>query len=1314
MTPIFFRENQQLLQRPELDPLSVRQPGMDDALFVQEFRSATYETFECSNLPPGASSRERLCVQYRLDALQSCFGNGCDAFGAQAYTQTLGSTVFQAAVLWGRLFSYVARAIDSLLPVLDQSKPFPVEVLQSDEVYANSLFECLRKTSTKRKHDRAPKRMWSCTDEMFHFTRGVEWFLDMHASVYNTGSHFRDDNKLLVASVKHLYPSTFRQTWEHCSFEPCVPPSKLRITRPRDSVQWESLRRAHVDYHLLFLQGECNRLVASKSMRRNRRAEETEAGESDGSEDEEDSNGPRSMNRAIIAAFNQSTEQSVEVEDVDSKTREEWFSTNSSRRSAMLEKLGVQFDDEDNIDVKFLDPDDKDKTVFGEKWLSEKKRQADAVVESEQAKNDSQDIRERKMRVLENTVVTEEDRLWFQEIFDIGVDKAKDMESSAMVKTAELVKAEWQAMYFQAKIGEYTKVRTEVMRLYNILNQQRDPFEQHDPSNHDSFGGRKYKLVEPADSNVFMKGEEVTLIKTALRKLFDAINQLGLVWEDETQRGIDFTTKQSETRRGIVNAMKASTSIIDRLYTITFGLTSPTTVLVKDTKFNLFTATPSQNLSTKYAEIRNYVKAIFDTLAGYKSTSNPRFSKPSKFIIDFQVEKDEFFDKLNQALVSRKVSARAVQRASDRNRNTATPGANVSNSTSTKVPVYFYMGSMPLTTEKVTGMTVEDKDILMALDSVLVHQNNRGTTTTVGENLQWFKRIGADTGATVNQAWVVETMNEQATSKLSPDPAFILLKTLSTRIECDGVETETAYKTDGLAFLDDAWRRSTGITTPKVSRMVFRFPQDSERADTMKDALETIMQYTYASSQLVGAKVGAIYVFSPDRLGGTPTRGKEWSVMIVMERMDVNIIRNEKLGKLKRENEVAYNSYVESESAYLSRLWVLIARMSAAGIAFMDSHGDNIMAVPSKYGGFAPRLVDFDNRWGCVLSRADLVPTVLERPENEEALRTHPGWRPLYILNILFIAFQLRIDDTRARVFDKWMSIATSVSNNDSKASSVQALVNQRGKSKTVDRETHIRILIANELEYLKSNTIREHFNVAHRVLDTKWKGGFWGGVDLVLRPGVDDDLKHNAALAYQKVDDDFMNTPTFEWQSETKQNPFYPNLLENEHTKLQLLVWGATVKIFDNGFKGLNSRQNRATVHAKMIARQSIINEARMPSSTTQANDVMHNLNTSEFMGIVGRLSMLGRQASLESDTFVKKNASRIFRRLNHFFRKRDGDYNILELLYEFSMAAPISLPLPPSMTRDDAGAVLSDDVMNPVTRVSDVKAHTASQMKF
>jgi hypothetical protein len=290
------------------------------------------------------------------------------------------------------------------------------------------------------------------------------------------------------------------------------------------------------------------------------------------------------------------------------------------------------------------------------------------------------------------------------------------------------------------------------------------------------------------------------------------------------------------------------------------------------------------------------------------------------------------------------------------------------------------------------------------------------------------------------------------------------------------------------------------------------------------------------------------------------------------------------------------------------------------------------------------------------------------------------------------------------------MSIVTSVSGGDSKTRTVQKLTDQSGKSKAVDRETHIRILIANELEYLKTGN-KAHFNVAHRVLDTKWSGGFWGGVDLVLRPDVAEDLKHDAATAYLQVGDDYMTRSNFVRLSETKANPFVPNSLPINYDTFQQLVWGATVKIFDNGFKGLNSRQNLATVHANMIARQKSVNET---NALSVSNDDTTPLSTSEFMGTASRMSILNRQVSLRSDAFVKKNAPRIFRRLNHFFRKREGGYNILELLYEFVMAPPSSLPLPPRMTRDEAGAVLSDHIMQPVLRVSDVYAHIASQMKF
>lgn len=1290
-----------MLQRPELYTPGVRQPGMADAEFVQEFRSATYDKFECSNLPPGASSRERLCVQHILNALESCFAKGGgEAIGTQAYTPTLGSTVFQAAVLWGRLFSYVARAIDSILPALDESKPFPVGVLQSDEAYANTLFECLRKKSTKRKHDRSSKRMWSCTDELFHFTRGIEWFLDMHASVYTTGSQFRDDHKLLITSVKHLYPSTFHQTWEQCSFEPCAQPPKVRITRSHGSVQWERLRRAHVDYHLLFLKGECNRLVSSEPMSRKGRRIPTGAEEE--SDSDEDQFSERNQNRAILASFKRSQveDKTDDPEDVDKDIRRQWF---ANRRREVLENLNTFFDEVEK-DAKFADPDDESTDVFGERWLSQKLSEKQEVLESEQLENKSAKLLKRKKDIIESQSVSEENRLWFQEVFDIGVDKAKAMDDYAQIKTGKLKAAEEIFEFYEEKQKEYKVVREEVVRLYDILAKHADPFADNG-------------YVEKRDPSYQADGRQV---KTALLRLIDAIEELGNVWFDETQRGVDSLKRQSSSASGILNAMKESTSIIDRLYTITFGLTSPTTVTVRDTKFNLFTATPSKSLSERYAATLDGVTQKFRELMNYKNASSPAFIRPHKFMIDFQAENDEFFDKLTQALVGSGVSARAVQRASNKVRGNGSAAAKASDSVSKPVPVYFYMGSKALTETAVSAMPDgNDREVLMALDSVLEHQKDGGARTRVGPEvappekpLQWFKRIGADTAATVNQAWLVETMDAAATMQVSFNTDFSRFKTLSNLIECDGIETQTMYRTNGLSFLDDVWKTETDIMTPKVSRIVFRFPQDAGKVDTMQDAVETIMQYTYASSQLVGAKVGAIYVFSPDRLSD-PEEGRRkegWGVMIVMERMDVKILRNEKLGQLKSKDPVEYNKYVATENAYLSRLWILIARMSAAGIAFMDSHGDNIMAVPSKYGGFAPRLVDFDSRWGCVLSRSQLVPDLFDKPENKEALRTHPGWRPLYVLNILFVAFQLRIDDSRARVFDQWMSIATSASRDDSRARSVQKLTNQSGKSKTIDRETHIRILIANELEYLKTGK-KEHFNVAHRVLNTTWSGGFWGGVDLVLRPDVAEELKHDAAQAYLQVGDDYMNRSRFLLDSKFKANPFVPNFLPTDHDAFQQLVWGATVKIFDNGFKGLNSRQSLATVHANMIARQTSVRETNAQSVS---EDDTTPLRTSEFMGIVGRMSMLTRQVSLNSDAFVKKNASRVFRRLNHFFCKREGSYNILELLYEFVMAPPSSLPLPPSMTRDEAGAMLSDGVMQPVRRVSDVRAYVASQMMF
>jgi len=1295
-----------VIQRPERYTLGVRQPGMADAEFVQEFRSATYDTFERSNLPPGSSSRERLCVQHLLNALESCFEKGGgEAIGAQAYTPTFASSVFRAAVLWGRLFSYVARTIDSLLPALDESKPFPVEVLQSDEVYANSLFDCLRKTGTKRKHDRSSKRMWSCTDEMFHFTRGIEWFLDMHASVYKTGSQFHDDHKLLVTSIKHLYPSTFHQTWEQCSFEPCAPPPKVRITRPRGSVQWESLRRAHVDYHILFLKGECNRLVGSEPMSRKSRAAPTGAEESDNSDDDH----ARAQMRAALAGFNrpQKAKEVEDPEDVEKEIRTKWF---ANQRPQVLAKLDVLFDEEGQ-DAKFRNPDDETTDVFGATWLEKMISDTREVVEAETRANESNKLVVRKKSIIKSQNVTEDDRLWFQDVFNVGVDKAKAMDNPDAIKTTKLRGAEKRVEDYQDKLNEYTDVKNEVVRLYELLSVRSDPFSE-------------YGFAEEEDFKAFHRSDD-TRPKTALLKLINAIEELGNVWNDETQRGIDWLKEQSSETSGIMAAIKSSTSIIDRLYTITFGLTSPTTVTVKDTKFNLFTATPSRNLSERYAATRNAVTEKFTELTNYKSAGNINlFAKPHKLIIDFQAENDELFDKLNQAIVGSGVSARAVQRASNRARKSAANAtAKASNSVSNPVPVYFYMGSSKLTETVVDAMPENDREVLMALDSVLSHAKDRGARTIITPEvapsekpLQWFKNIGADTGATVNQAWFVDAMDENATIQVSSNPEFLKFKRLSNLIECDGTETNTLYRTGGLSFKEGVWTTETGIMIPKVSRMVFRFPQDAGKVDTTKDAIDAIMQYTYASSQLVGAKVGAIYVFSPDRLSapkyGNPKKGG-WGVMIVMERMDIKILRNETLGLLKSKDPVGYNQYVDTENAYLSRLWVLIARMSAAGIAFMDSHGDNIMAVPSKYGGYAPRLVDFDSRWGCVLSRTQLVPEVLERvesKENKEALRTHPGWRPLYVLNILFVAFQLRIDDSRARVFDQWMSIATSASRDDSKSRSVQQLVNQKGKSKTIDRETHIRILIENELEYLKTGN-RDHFNVAHRVLDTKWSGGFWGGVDTVLRPDVAAELKHDAGAAYLRVDDRYMNEPRFEWGQTTHVNPFFPNFLPANHGTFEQLVWGATVKIFENGFKALNSRQSIATVHANMIARQTSVNETNTQSPS---EDDTTSLTTSEFMAIAGSMSMPSRTSALGSDTFVKKNASRVFRRLNHFFRQRGDGYNILDLLYEFVMAPPSSLPLPQMMAIGEDGRMLSDHVMQPARRVSDVYAHIASQMKF
>jgi hypothetical protein len=1058
-------------------------------------------------------------------------------------------------------------------------------------------------------------------------------------------------------------------------------------------------------------------------MSSNSRVVPTGAEESDNSNDDGYEQAKR---RAILAAFNRPRKgsQIEDPEDVDIDTRNQWF---SNRRPEVLKKLDVFFDEEKK-DAKFKNPDDESTDVFGDEWLDQKLISKRGVVASEQAANDSDEVFGRKKAILESPSVSEEDRLWFQDVFDVGVDKAKVEDDPTAIKTVKLRAAEELVKYYEDKKEEYAYVKGEVVRLYNLLSGHSDPFDDD-------------RYVEKKDLNTYSPDEGEPL-KTALLKLVNAIEELGNVWTDETQRGADWITQQSSTTNGITNAMKTSTSIIDRLYTITFGLTSPTTALVKDTKFNLFTATPSRNLSERYATTHAGVGAMFQQLMSYKTASNPAFVRPHKFTIDFQVEKDEFFDKLNQALIGRGVSARSMQRASDRRRKGAKATAKDSDSASKPVPVYFYMGSSALAEAQLETMSQDDKDVLMALDSVLIHQADGGARTRVGPpvtppetQFQWFKRIGTDTGATVNQAWLVETMDAAAAVQVSSNPEFSMFKKLSNLIECDGIETQTLYRTDGLSFLDDVWNKKTGIMTPKVSRMVFRFPQDTGKVDTMEDAIETIMQYTYASSQLVGAKVGAIYVFSPDRLSD-PEHGKRkegWGVMIVMERMDVKILRNEKLGQLKSQDEVEYNKYVNTENAYLSRLWILIARMSAAGIAFMDSHGDNIMAVPSKYGGFAPRLVDFDSRWGCVLSRSQLVPGLLEEQDNKEALLTHPGWRPLYVLNILFVAFQLRIDDSRARVFDQWMSIATSVSSDDSKARDVQRLANQSGKSKTIDRETHIRILIANELEYLKTGN-EDHFNVAHRVLSTKWSGGFWGGVNLVLRPTVSEDLKHDAAAAYLQVSDADMENSTFGWRSETKANPFVPNSLPRNYGTEEQLVWGATVKIFDNGFKGLNSRKNLSTVHANIIARQAYINDAKgiqtvfvqkddacpMPSSSSTEDGQsvsegdMTPLSTSEFMGTVGSMSFLSRQCSLQCDAFVKRNAPRIFRRLNHFFRKREGGYNILELLYEFVMAPPSSLPLPPRMTRDEAGAVLSDHIMQPVLRVSDVYAHIASQMKF
>lgn len=301
--------------------------------------------------------------------------------------------------------------------------------------------------------------------------------------------------------------------------------------------------------------------------------------------------------------------------------------------------------------------------------------------------------------------------------------------------------------------------------------------------------------------------------------------------------------------------------------------------------------------------------------------------------------------------------------------------------------------------------------------------------------------------------------------------------------------------------------------------MVIRAPK-LNNGSTLKNAIETINQYLVASKHDVGVRVSTAILFSMDRLFDKDAwnelgeRGQvsafrnmhdeshKYGVIMIVEQMKLET--NSFLDTPDMHTSMQPNISVDGITRNPSRsddgfdakhhamraLWTLLARMSSIGMVFLDFHLGNVM-FNIENGKYIAKVVDIDPNLGGLLSHDDLG--------TKEGTSVLQGWKPLFVLNALTVAFALAGDDGRIRLFTKWASA--------DKAGEIN-----------IGHFNHFK-RICKEVYDVLDPKLYARMSIPEKLLCTQWNGGYKGtGLGNASRGALDAEI-------YDYVDEGEKNT---------------------------------------------------------------------------------------------------------------------------------------------------------------------------------------------
>ena len=1264
------------------------------------------------------------------------------------------NSVVKMAIVWGRLHSYIARGCEELVPTPIDIKSFDMFAELQDDAYSRQLMlsaTCRKRLQAKGEQTRL---IWTHAEERFHIMRGIEWFLDGFATVYDA---LDNKKKLVQASLKHLYPTgwTFQT-----SFTISINTSTVKhhcITCMEVIQDWRSARVEHVCDQLLTVWNFCNQERGSAA---------AAAASTLGKRKEPLTGNSRQVD--AMPALSQHT-----TGNIPSQNKAPRLTTTAQFEYGVTSNACG--DDDDDYDYE---PDADDCAAAHEKSKDAK---------PEYDENDIE-LRLRDKRLFETE---------YKKLYDIVVNDglvtlkqkrtelqraqrtAAEAQTALRQKAIRIVKEQNGVVdsTFQTRVDEVkaafgrepgdvakdrslttnateeaTKNVNNIQRQINAfqaqlqtVNRNRDYYERVENNTLTDMSDADFTDYENDEDNKNSDNKS----KSPKRALLDAAGKLLDIFNGEFEEAV--RAHVMDVQKGALTAERAKEEIVngiktaDTLYNLIFSSSTPTTTVLGGERRNLFTSSPSLTLSQQYADYENELERMFDHLQLQRTLDTPdsrnELNRVRKMTLDFKVTDDQFVAEVmrqNHALAKKRTTQNfdQIQRIMVDRLKLEYP---------TQVPVYFCMartiGDMKYQNDPSSGRQNGEIDHIITsadelcvntistlLNSITLDDYKRRVSDMIAqpvgnnkkhEPFPWFVRLGSD--GKVNQAWCIETMSADvfahASQTVQPKgSALQAVKSMQEKLTINGSESDE-YQSSGLEFRStvNSEVHSTPMQTPNISKMVFRFPTNPTSAEGTKAAIQTILQYCYASAINIGAHVAAVYVFDPRRIVSAEVLDEEfpnntWAVLILMERMPFTLKKDYELERMRTrsanttsgDGDAAQaarelNAYKKDEATFLSRLWVLTARMSAFGLVFLDAHGENIYGIKSKDGGVVPRLIDFDWQWGKVLHRNDIIPPGLSPEEQFD----HPGWRPLYLLNTLFIGFFLRIDDGRLRCLPKWLSHYQPIQKLKEDAEDVAIMKRWFEDNMVVDRRTHIRMAIANEMEFMKltlandmhhANGPHRQWNEVHKVLGMYWNGGFFGGIDGIVTLTQDEDKVHDFAAVFAKdqkgggggstaPQDIFRSIPGAEHPLTTpRRDPAQPGCI------IGTLKWGAVVEVcsqFHNLARlvrdGLCNRQyffNQALKIDVQGTEQLTSVVQRLPGasrtlvSVEQFHDVLQNKKHKNLNLTV-----------LKYDADVLERSVRRLRRLYHVFKRHTDDYMFIQLLNEFVFTPHDMLPFPPGI---------------------------------